>query len=86
MEAEAVNGSDLSILHHNRLLLQMFIARILFQLLLDGVVDPLAHLRGRRLGKRHHQQPLNIPRPLPVRDHPDDSLHQNCGLSAPCSG
>ena len=82
-EAEAVNGSDLCVVKKRGLLLQMSIIRLLFQLYIDGVPDPLSHLRSGGIGKGHHKKSVNIDRLLLIQDHLNNALHQNSSLSGP---
>ncbi len=55
----------------------MLILRICRKPVIQGPADPLTHLCRSRVGKGHHQKPVNIYRMLPVTHHPDDPLHEH---------
>ena len=80
-KAETVYGRDLGIIQQCGLPLQMLVAGIQGQPVVQGTADPLPHLGSRRIGKSHHQQSVDIHRVLPIADHLHDPFHQNRRLA-----
>ena len=83
---EAVYSGDLGMVDQGTLALEMFIFAVFLQPLLNGSGDPLFHLPRRSSGKSHHQQPVNIHRPVFIQDPLQDPLYQHRSFSASCRG
>ena len=84
--AEAVYGGDLSMVDQGALPLKVFVFAVFLQPFLNGSGNPLFHLSCRSFGKSHHQQPVNIHRPVFIHDPLQDPLYQHRSFSASCRG
>ena len=60
MEAEAIDCGNLGLGNESRLEPEVLISRILPKALIHRCLDPLPHLRRRRVGKGHNQKAVNI--------------------------
>ena len=74
--AEGVDGHDAGLIEQGQLPEQVLIFRLGFQGQSNPVGDALAHFRGRRPGKGHHQQAVNVHRGI-LSQHGADAFNQN---------
>ena len=84
IRAESVDRRDLRVVDQRLLSLQVFIFRILFQIIFHRFRQSLPHLSGCCPGKCHDQQLVDIDGMIFSGHFPQDSFYQNSSLTGSC--